>query len=370
MPFAATPPPLNYHAMRLRWCGQALRTFVQRWGTYLAVAALAVGAGVASALTIVLAAASWLVLPLFYASAQGAWLLPAVALQALAGAGLVWGLRGVLWPLAWGDAERALPLARAQTRRSDAAVVLLALLPLWLLYTVGAATVLAHDPAWLRPTRWRAVAALLLASTATVVLGVVLLRRLRRPAVGRLAAQPGATSAPMASTQARRMRWPRALIGVPLWRGPARRTGHALALGSAALAVPGVAVWAHGASASWWIAGFAAMALTVVARVNRLSHLEFDDLFAACRHLPLQLPPLQRARTALCLLPVLPGLAGLCALLPRTEVRWPVLAAYVLACVGCCAVEAQALPADATERSSRWLLSLILCVVLATEVMV
>ena len=371
MAFDSVAAPLPYHAMRLRWCGQALRALVKRWGVYFAVAAVAFGAGTSGASGMVLAAASGLVLPLFIASAHGAWLLPAVLLQALAGAALVWGLRSLLWPVSWADAERALPLTPAQTLLSDAAVVLLAMLPLWLLYGLGAATVLGNHPPWLQATRWLGVAALLLACAGGVAVGVALLQRLRQPVLGQLAStgsgQPAASARPFALP--RSTHWLRALIGLALWRGPARRTAWACAVGTALLALPGAALLLLGAGAGWCLAGFAALAMAVVARVNKLSRLEFDPLFADCAHLPLAAAPLRQSRVALCLWPLVPGLTVLCMALRWSEVRPAVLAAYALACVASCAIEVWAASVDASAKSSRWLLCLALCVALATEVM-
>ncbi|MBU6260377.1 MAG: hypothetical protein KGO01_18345, partial [Burkholderiales bacterium] len=164
-----TPPVvLGYHALRLRWCRIALLDFLRRWGVYVAVAMLVVGAGTVSAVQIVLAAAAWFVLPLFRAAAQGAWLAPALTAQALLGLGAVWALRPLLWPAAWAESERALPLPPAVTRASDRRLVALALLPLFILEAIGAAVLIAHDPPWLHPVRGRAVAALVLAALASL----------------------------------------------------------------------------------------------------------------------------------------------------------------------------------------------------------
>lgn len=384
-----TLPPLRYGVMRLRWCGLALWAFMRRWASYLAVAALVAGAGAVGWQDIIPAVAAWLVLPLLLASTQGAWLLPATVLQALAGAACIWGARSLLWPVAWREAERALPLPRAATVRSDTAVVLLTLSPLALLGAVGAGAVVGHHPVWLQPTQGRALLALALAGAGSVALGVLLLQALRRPARGgtrwhaaahRVTVRADASARPALPTArtAQTLRSVRSLhrlwvlLALPLWRGPARRTGWALLLGSAAAAVPALGLALLQAGEPWWLAACALLALLVATRVNHLARLETAGLFDACRSLPLAPAPLQRARAALGVLAVLPGIAGLCAValgLRAPGLRVPVLSAWALACVVGCTVEVATAPADAATKAGRWLFTLVLCVCLATEVL-
>jgi len=364
---AAPIPPLSYHAMRMRWCRVALLGFLRRWGVYLLVLAAVIGGGVSDgAGEIIIAAASWLVLPLMRAAA-GPWWLPAVLLQALAGALLLWGMRPLLWPQRWAEAERALPLQRRDTLRSDAVVVLLGLLPLLLLCAVGATNVLAHHPAWLRGARGRALAALLVAATGSAVLGIAGLQALRRAGSGR---QPRRTAAFAArATRNATAHWLRVLLWWPLWRGPARRTGHALLLGSAALCLPACGIAWRPDATGWWLAAFASLALLATTRANGLARSELAGLWEACAPLPVQPGQLDHARATMAWLPLLPGSAGLLAALPWAEVRPAVLAAYWLVCAGGCAVEVLAPPADAGAKSSRWLFGLVLTIALGTEVL-
>ena len=85
---------VSYHAMRMAWCRVALWMFVRRWAAYLVAGAsvLVVGmaGGLADAVSAVRAMCAWLVLPLFRAVGEPVWVLPAVVVQALVGAGLVW----------------------------------------------------------------------------------------------------------------------------------------------------------------------------------------------------------------------------------------------------------------------------------------
>lgn len=127
--------PLNYAAMRSRWCLANLRAFLKRWGVYLAMAGLAFGAGATGGLAAVAAVAAWTVLPLSWVVAQAQWTLPALAqlglvlaLQTAASVAFLRALRPLLWPTAWRDSEAALPLSASAVRRSDAVVSALALL--------------------------------------------------------------------------------------------------------------------------------------------------------------------------------------------------------------------------------------------------
>ena len=131
----------------------------------------------------------------------------------------------------------------------------------------------------------------------------------------------------------------------------------------------------------WVLAALALGLLVVVTRAHTLAGQEFAALQAACVGLPLRPRALLRARQAACLLPLLPGLGAAVLGLPAAGVRLPVLAAYLLACTGSAVVEVLSDPADpaadpatdpATDpvtKASRWLVSLVLCICLASEVM-
>jgi FtsH-binding integral membrane protein len=163
-----------------------------------------------------------------------------------------------------------------------------------------------------------------------------------------------------------------ALLALPLWRGPARRTGWALWIGAAAVAVPALGLFVLRRGEPWWLAAGALLALLVATRVNHLSRLETAELFDACSSLPLAPARLRLARAALGLLAVLPGIVGVCAAalsLRATGLRVTVLAAWALACLGGCTVEVLSAPAEAATKAGRWLFTLVLCICLATEVL-
>ncbi len=369
---------LAYHAMRMRWCRLALWAFVRRWFAYLITGAgivvIGMAGGVADAIATVQALCAWLVLPLFRAVNEPVWIVPAVVLQALVGAGLVWGMRPLLWPVRWAAAERALPLTRRELLMSDARVVPLGLLPWALPCAIGAQALIARHPGWLQPGR--AVSALVVALLGSVALGVALLQWLRRPHRARPIGVPRwSESAPLRPTWSRssatvvRTAWPSALMWLPLWRGPARRSGHALLLGSTLLCVPAAGVLRWPGAAPWCLAAYALVALLVVTRLASLLRLELTPLLQACTPLPLAMRPVARARNAAALLPLPVSGLLLIASLPSSGVRPAVLSAYVVACLGSCALEAGLSTADPGSQSSRWLFCLVLMLALASEVM-
>jgi hypothetical protein len=373
MPLAAPTPTLRYGPMRLRWCGLALKAFIARWGLYGLVTGVVLSAGASGWEQVLQAIAAVLVLPLFSASQHGWWLLPATLLQALLGAAAVWGARSLLWPLHWADSERALPLSRSETARSDLVVVLWVLTPLLLLYAAGSVSVLAHRPAWLQPTQARALASLALAVLLSLGLGVALLRWQRGYRAGVAAHRDESSLVPGAADARALSAW-RGVILLPLWRGPARRTGATLVAGTAALvvaaALPDALHWPAGWP--WLLAAWAALALLATTRIHHLAHLELADLLQACAALPVDLRRLRWIQRALGLWPLLPGLVSVwigLAAAPPAGLRPVVLQAWALACVLACGVEAMAGPQPAADKAARWWFSLIVCVCLASEVL-
>lgn len=352
--------PLGYHAMRLGWCRLALRQFLRRWGIYLVVAAAVVGAGANSPVHAVAGVAAWSVMPVFAAAARGpALLAAAAAFQALLGLACVWGLRSLLWPARWRDAEAALPIDPREQRRSDVVVVAFALLPFGLLQAAGTGAMLSGQRGAVA-----AVAALVLANAAALLLGVRLLQRLRTPARSWV---PRSTR-PVRGAGRVRGGWPLALLLRPLWRGPARRTGRLLALGGGLVLVPAFALLAWPSALPWCLAAAALLALLLVTRLQTLSREEFAPLFEATTMLPLPPRQLERGRAALCLLPLVPTALALAPGLARSALRPAVLAAYAAALLGACAVEVLSQPREPSDKAARWLFSLVLCLALASEV--
>jgi len=366
--------PLGYHGMRLLWCLDALLRLLRRWAVYIVVGALVIGAGASGAWQAITAVAAWLVLPLFVSASHGAWLAAGIAMQGLAGGLVAVALSPLLWQRTWADAERALPIAPGLRLASDAAMVAMALAPLLLLCTVGAVTLLGHRPAWLLPYRDRAIAALLAAVALSIALGTAFLQWQRRSGDrGARAEFSGVQRQRTSAADALRvgtLRWPRALVWLPLWRGPARRTGLGLWLGTATLCVPAVGLALITGFTGWWLAGFATLALVSSSVLDAVARKEFADLHEACRPLPIKPTSLGRMRASIALAPLLPGLATLPIALAvsHVAVRPLVLAGYVVTCIGSCALEVAATARDAQSKASRWLLVLIVAVALASEV--
>ena len=370
---AAPTPTLRYGAMRLRWCGLALKGFIARWGVYMLVTGVVLSAGASGWERVLQAIAAMLVLPLFSASQHGWLLLPVMLAQALAGAAAVWGARSLLWAPHWAESERALPLLREEVARSDLLVVLLVLTPLFSLYVAGTASVLAQRPAWLAPTLARALAALTLSALLSLGLGLALLRRLRSNVTRGSATRREEDRPTLVAMHASVLPAWRALILLPLWRGPARRTGTALVLSFVLLVLtpmmPGVLGWPEGWP--WLLAAWAALALLAATRINHLARLELAELLDACRIFPLDSGILSRAVSALGLLPLLPGLAAVSigiGISPPPGSRAGVLLAWAAACVLACVIEVFAGGQPASDKAARWLFSLVVCACLASEV--
>lgn len=355
-------PVIGYHAMRLGWCRLALVLFLRRWGIYIVVGALAFGAGSSTPAHAIAGVAAWTVMPIFSAATHGPWLLPGAVLQALVVLGCVWGLRALLWPQRWREAEAALPIDPRLRLRSDLIVVAVALLPLVLLQAAGAGAMLAGRRG--APGSVLAVATLVLSNAAALAAGVALLQRLRRPAGGwRAPARPVPSVSGVLHGG-----WPWALLLQPLWRGPARRTGRLLALGGFALAVPGAVMGWQPTLLPWMLALLAAAGLLLVTRLNGLSREEFEPLFEAAVMLPLRPSSLQRLRALLCLAPLLPACAALLPGLVATPWRPMVLLAYAAAVLAACLAEVVSRPAEPSDKAARWIFSLVLCLALASEV--
>ena len=359
--------------MRMRWCAAALRAFARRWGVYLVVGAMAVGAGAGGGVDAVRAVAAWTVLPLFRAAGERGWVVVAIVLQAAAGAMLVRSLRGLLWPRRWLLAERALPIGRRDTLRSDVIVVALALSPLVVLYGAGAESLLEHDPAWLHDVRGRAIGALTLAVVGSGLLGVATLQALRRSSSAPGTTMPTQTRWRSALQPAPRRsvgptRWLSALLALPLWRGPARRTGHTLAGALMVLVAPALAMALRPALASWCLAAYALFAMLVTSRLRVRTADDLGALRRACLPLPLSPSSVRGGIDFLVLSPILVTAPLLLASLPWAAVRLAVLIVFCVSGLACCAAEARSMSTDPVAASSRWLLCVALQLALASEV--
>lgn len=375
------PTPLSYHRIRLQWCASVLRRLARQWLIYLVIGLALLGAFSPGAGTSMAAMLAWSVLALFQAASQGlgAGLLTA-ALHSLVGGVLILALRPVLWPARWAETERALPLTRRDLRVSDAAVVALALLPLWVVYTVGAAAWLAPPPQWLRGHEAAAVWMTFVSMALSQLLGMLVLQSMRRPA---RQARPddGATAVRHGWLPLPRRQHPGwALLYWPMLRGPARRTGRWL-LGLTLVLLLLELVMARGRwrvagvdGASWCLAVWCLVSLAGSSRLQALIQRELAPLHEASVSLPLSAGQLLWWRRGLGLLPLL---VGLCML----PLAWwfsaaaikPLVAGlfWLVSLLGhAWQWGGQAPAATPQNQVVRWILTLVLMVALASEVFV
>lgn len=378
--FKPLPPTLSYGAMHAMACWLALRQGARRWAVYVLMAAVlaGAGAGLASALVALQAMAAWLVLPLFWAVAQGpVWALAGLALHALAGAGLLWAARQWLWPVTWAEQERALPIAPQAQASSDLRLIFLALLPWCVMCAGGAAVWLVRRPAWLAGHEGQAALALLAALLGAMALGVVMQRQRRRPPPSWRLAVPGQPTAARSRAAGLPQRWavvgwPRALLWWPLWRGVAPRTGRALSLAVVVVLAIAAAVAVAPRAAPWWLAALSLAGLVAVSRLKLLTQLELAPLLDACTPLPLSASHLRAAQQVLAALPLLLGLAAmLCTLwlmVPSGQLRGGRVLSWAVCVASAGAMELRWTQRDAGVRSPRWIFMLVLSVALGSEV--
>ncbi|TXT39989.1 MAG: hypothetical protein FD135_1741 [Comamonadaceae bacterium] len=378
-------PPLTYHRIRLQWCGAALWRLLRQWLVVLVIGLMLLGAFSVGATSSMAALVAWSVLGLFHAASQGLGQgLLAAGLHALVGAGVVLALRPVLWPVSWAQAEQALPLTQRERLASDAIVVALALLPLFVIYVAGAATWLMPPPAWLQEAKGTALLMLALSMALSHAAGMGVLYQLRHP-VHRPPRHPHAASSVRVVHMLSRRQHPAwALVVWPLLRGPAQRSGRWL-LGLT-LVLLGLALMI--ARAHWQLAGvdgalwglflWSLLSMAGSSRLHALIQRELAPLHAACASLPLSPQHLRWARRGLGLLPLV---LGLCVLplalwLSAWPIRHTVEGLYLLASLLGHAWQFDAdTPAEVTtpqvqsqNQTVRWVLTLVVLLALASEV--
>ena len=350
------------------------------------------------------------------AAAQAALVLAAYVL--VAGA-LVFALGPMLWPHSWAETERALPLAATDLQRSDGWVTLLALLPLFAVYCAGATVWLLRLPPWLRGHQLAALSLLFLSALGGLLLGWHLLGVRRRTAAGAgWAAMPRALSrarriasgdaiantstntntkisaptddapagrvsvSPAKRLNAGRMHGVRALVLLPLWRGPAQRSGKAIVLTGLALLSCALGLCWWPLAGGWWLALFALVAQLMTTRLNVLVRTELGALHRACTALPLSARALALWRDAVVLFPLVLGGVGLWVLLATLAApaapNWVVVGLFgaFLVAGNWVLMRTANAPArrfavaepDPSARIAGWLLVLVIAVALATEV--
>ncbi|MFN7481329.1 MAG: hypothetical protein ACK5T3_01710 [Betaproteobacteria bacterium] len=355
-------------------CWLALRRWVWRWAVFAAVAVLVAtgGAGVDTALGVARALAAWAALPLARgAAAGGIWAPLAVLGCAGVGLALLASVRQRLWPTAWREAERALPLAPRATQFSDLRIVALASLPWTGLQGLGLLAWLVQSPPWLAG-RAGAVVAAGLTALALMLAGGVLMQQLRRR--GGPPRRAGLAAAGRAAAVLRPRPWAlrsRVLLLWPLGRGLAPRSArHALATAGTGGLLMAATAW-RPAWAPAWLGLQALLVLAAVARAQALAALELRPLLAACAALPLSQRAWGWRLDAATAAPALLAVAGLAAvvLVTAPAVHAPVLAAWAGWLVLAVALVLRVPLADAALQSARWLFLLAVAVALGSEVL-
>lgn len=355
-------------------------SLMRRWGIYVLVGLLVLGGSGPSAVAL----AAWSVLPLFQAARQSIGQALMLTLgYALVGGMVVWGLSPVLWPRAWAEAERALPIAERERRLSDLTVVLLGLTPLFAVYFAGAAIWLVKAPAWFQLVQSWALIMLFTSMALSLAFGVAILwwrRGLPLTSTPVWPGRKGRRHAVSASSGRQTLSSAMALVVIPLWRGPAQRSGRFFLLSLLALLTcdAGLMVWPL--HASWWLAAFAALAQALMTRLNVLVSTELGALHDACAALPITGRWLQTARHAVVIAPLIIGQAMLLAALAYSPVavQTTVWVAYLVALpLGNMALVAASSARSKMQQSedaaalvSWWLVILVLSLALASEVVV
>jgi hypothetical protein len=343
-----------------------LKALLRRWAAFVGVVAAVLGQFFATLI-------GWPALPLFWASQQA---LPLAALvlllHALPGLMLCWGLREQLLPSHWLDAERALPLRRRQYLLADLAVIALALLPLALLYLISVAAWRHADPAWMRGLWPAALANFAISLTLSMVGATTLMQARRRP---RLAGEAALSSravprGPGVTPRFFSAAW--VLLGLPLWRGPARPVLHLLLLACLALAGCLLAALRWPQHASWALAAYTLLAIGLSARLHAQATRCYAPLVQACEPLPLASKFWSRRLLLLALAPALLAWCALGLLLLLGPWQLAPLAAPLFMAYG---LLAPALPllvgkgGSPESRAGRWLLGWAVWVALASEVL-
>ena len=375
---------LSYSQVRHAWCKAALIRLLRRWISYLAVGLFILGGAVSSAVAAMMAMAAAPVAPLFQAAQQP----PIHGLvltigYALLGGMIVLSLSPWLWPRAWAQAERSLPIAVADRRGSDLTVVVWGLTPLFIVYTLGTAIWFIQFPAWFRHVWPQAVAMLVVSMGLSIVLGVAILE-------GRRHLLRGATSGRGYRPERKlSMRWPArrhylpstvALVLLPMVRGPAQRGGWFFAWTCAALVACAAALVATPRLAPWWLAAFAVLAQTMITWLNVVIVADLEPLHQGSVALPIRPWHLKWTRRAVALAPLVTGQIVLCAAicLAKVAIKPATFTTYLLASLlGNLALVTAASSTPVlgvqeipTARVSWWLVVLVATLAIASEVIV
>ena len=341
-------------------CKAVVSDFLRRWGIYLVAGAAIFGVGSNAPVGAMMGLAGVLVLPLAYAAHQGLWLVPMTVLYALLGLVPVALTRPLWWPRHWAAAERALPLAAGVVRRSDRALALWVMLPWQGVLLLGVAAVWWHEVPSREAHRGWMVVAWALSALGSLALSAMWMQVVRRFASMRSVTRPALrhdTAASSVVSTIPVMTWVRALVLLPLWRGPARRSARTLAVGVLLAACCGLGALGWGRALGWPLAALALVALSATSMLRARVGEELEPIWRAATHLPLQPRDWVRVRRVLVSLPALSGLVlAVPGALRAPGLRWPVLLIYLLVLgVGCVWDAVCAESERPSSRAARWL---------------
>ena len=360
---AAGLRPVGVARMRWRYSAGALAALARRWGGFVAVVAALLGSYMVQAI-------GWPMLPLLWACAQPpALMLAGILAHALPAAVLAWGLREALLPTHWLQAERSLPLPRLQRHAADLSVIALAQLPLQALYLLSWLGWRHARPVWMQGLWGAAALAWLASALLGLLLALALLQGHRRPA----SAKTARAVLPTPMRPARPAGIWRALVLLPLWRGPARPVLLPLLLCPLGLLALLALAWRLPAQADWCLAGYALVAMLGTSRAHALALRCYAPLIEASQVLPLVPQAWPLRLMALASAPAWLNWPLLCALLGALLLggSWklaPIVTPLYLLAAAILPVLAMSGPQQRSEvRAARWLLCLIVWVVLATE---
>jgi hypothetical protein len=355
--------------------------FLKRWGVYIAVTLLLLGSGGAAGFSGMAAMLAWSVYPLLRAASQAPHIaVLAMLAHSLIGGGVIFALRPMLWPTAWREAESALPLSRACLRRSDAQVVLLALLPVAAVYAGGMATWLASGAAWVAPVRTMGLYMVLASLVGSVAWGMLVLQLWRRPVRWSSPVAVISIKSPdFVATNAYKKSatghfYLISLILLPLWRGPARRVGTVFLAGMGAGMACCAALLRWPDALGWSLAVYALLSLALTTRLCKLINTDLAPLHDACAPLPIAPADLLRTRQALALMPQICALlmVGVTGLALRHTLHLAPLLGFVLTSsafhavlVLKCLARRSGQPQD---EAAWWLVALVIVVAFASEV--
>lgn len=371
-------PTLSYNQVHRKWCLTELLRFLKRWAVYIVMGLLLLGSGASAGISGMAGLLAWAVAPLFHAASLPLGMAMLVTLgHSLLGGMVIVALRPLLWPRAWGDAERALPLSRATRRRSDVHITLIALSPIAAVYGAGAATWLASGAAWLAPVWVLALCMVAASLTGSVVWGLLILHLWRKPSPN--TTHSGAVHAHAVSTRSLfsiqstpHTMW--LMTALPLWRGPAQRVARISVASPALGLLCSAAMLRWPSMIGWTLAAHAALAFATTTRLCLLINTDLAPLHDACTPLPIAPARLLRTRQALGMAPPLLALLLIAATGSGMRERLylaPLLGYLLTSGISCSLVVVKSLArrgSKSQDEVALWLLMLVIVVAFASEV--